>query len=115
MPERTIFEKIMAQELAADVVYEDEDIFAFRDINPQAPTHILVIPKQKCTGFAELATLGDQFIGTYMKKIAQVAQAAGLAPEGYRIVFNQGKNANQTVPYIHAHILGGRPMSWPPG
>ena len=115
MSEKTIFERILAREIPANIVYEDDDVLAFRDINPQAPTHILVIPKQKIKGVAELDKLPDAFLGTYMKKIAEVAKEAGLESGGYRVVFNQGKHGQQTVPYIHAHILGGRQMSWPPG
>ncbi|NRA64680.1 MAG: histidine triad nucleotide-binding protein [Pseudobacteriovorax sp.] len=115
MSETTIFDKILAKEIPADVVYEDDAVLAFKDINPQAPTHILVIPKKRIPGYADLLAESDAFVGDYMKKVAKVAQELGLNGDGYRIVFNYGKNGQQTVNHIHAHILGGRGMSWPPG
>ena len=114
MADDTIFDKIIRKEIPSDVVYEDETVLAFRDINPQAPVHIVVIPKKKISGFDKISELPADFTGLYMVGIAAAAKKAGL-PNGYRVVFNMGKDGQQTVEYIHAHILGGRQMGWPPG
>ena len=111
----TIFDKILREEIPADVVYQDDEVFAFRDIAPQAPIHVLVIPKAKCRSFANLKELSPEAVGSYMQKVAYVAEHLGLKESGYRIIFNHGKHGQQTVDYIHAHILGGRNMKWPPG
>ncbi len=116
MPEKTIFEKILDKEIPSESVFEDEKVYAFRDINPQAPVHVLVIPKSKLTGFADLADRRiSGVVGRFMQEVARIAEKLGLEEDGYRIVFNQGKHGQQTVAYLHAHILGGRQMSWPPG
>ena len=115
MSHETIFDKILAKEIPCKKVYEDEDVLAFHDINPQAPVHVLVIPKKKIKSFSQLEKLEDQSIGHYMKKIAFVAKELGLHKNGYRIVFNNGCHGQQTVDYIHAHIIGGRSLTWPPG
>ena len=114
MTEDTIFDKIIRKEIPADVVYEDDVLLAFRDINPQAPVHVIVIPKKKITDFDRLHELPADFAGRYITGVSEVAKKLGLA-NGYRIVFNSGRDGQQTVPYIHAHILGGRQLSWPPG
>jgi histidine triad (HIT) family protein len=111
----TIFDKILAGESPADVVYEDENVLAFRDINPQAPVHIVVIPRRKVKMFSELPENKDSDVGLFVKTIAVVARKLGLEQSGYRIVFNCGRHGQQTVNYLHAHVLGGRQMSWPPG
>ena len=111
----TIFDKILAKKIPADPVYEDEHVLAFNDINPQAPTHVLVIPKHKFRGFAELSSADPMVVGQFMTRVAQVAEKIGLVSGGYRIVFNEGRDGQQSVDYIHAHILGGRSLSWPPG
>jgi histidine triad (HIT) family protein len=114
MAEDTIFDKIIRGEIPCDVVYEDEAVLAFNDINPQAPVHIVVIPKKKVSGFDRIAALPADFTGRYMSGIAAAAEQAGLV-NGYRVVFNMGKDGQQTVEYLHAHILGGRGLGWPPG
>ena len=114
MAEDTIFDKIVRKEFKTDLVYEDDDVVAFRDINPQAPVHVLVLPKNKVTGFDRLSDLAPDFTGRYFQAIAKVAEKLDLK-DGYRVVFNVGKYGQQTVPYIHAHLLGGRQMGWPPG
>ncbi|MFY7927387.1 MAG: histidine triad nucleotide-binding protein [Oligoflexus sp.] len=111
----TIFDKILRKELKANIAYEDEAVLAFHDIAPQAPLHVLVIPKHKWMRFADLETADDGVVGRYMKSVAKVAAHLGLNEGGYRIVFNNGRDGGQTVDYIHAHILGGRGLSWPPG
>ncbi len=111
----TIFDKIKAKEIPAKIVYEDEHVLAFHDVSPKAPVHVLVIPQRKVKGFADLQGLPDDEVGVFMKGVAKVAQKLSLEKHGYRIVFNYGQHGQQTVDYIHAHILGGRQMQWPPG
>ena len=113
--EITIFDQILAGELPAKVIYEDDEVFAFNDINPQAPIHVLIIPKIKIKSFSQLNELSDDFAGRYFKAIAKLASQLGLDQSGYRVIFNMGKDGQQTVDYIHAHLLGNRAMSWPPG
>lgn len=115
MEEKTIFEKILDGEIPADRVYEDEEVLAFNDIEPQAPVHVLVIPKTKIVRFAELKNRLPEDIGVFFKKVSQVASELGLDADGYRVIINNGKYGQQTVEYLHAHILGGRQMQWPPG
>ena len=113
--EDTIFDKILRREIPAKIVYEDEHVLAFHDIQPQAPIHILVIPKRKKEGFQTFSTACENEVGIFVVAIAKVASKLGLDTDGYRVVFNQGQNGQQTVNYVHAHILGGRMMKWPPG
>ena len=115
MADKTLFEKIIDGEIPSDKVYEDDTVYAFRDINPQAPVHVLVVPKTKWEGFPDFEKADPAEIGAYMKGIANVAKTLDLEDGGYRIVFNWGSDAQQTVQYIHAHILGGRQLTWPPG
>jgi histidine triad (HIT) family protein len=115
LADETIFDKILAGEAPADVVHDDEHLLAFRDINPQAPVHVVVIPRQKVRSFAELATLDAAAVGVFMQGVSRVAAKLGLEGPGYRVVFNCGRQGQQTVDYLHAHILGGRQMRWPPG
>jgi histidine triad (HIT) family protein len=108
----TLFTKILNREIPADIVYEDEHVFAFRDIDPKAPTHILIVPRTEITGLAELPETGDH---TYILNAAKkIAEQEGLT-SGYRLVINQGEEAGQSVPHLHAHLLGGRRLAWPPG
>lgn len=108
----TIFTKIINREIPADIVYEDEHILAFRDIDPKAPTHVIIIPKQEITGLAALPDDGDhKYILNAARKIAE---QEGLT-SGYRLVINQGQDAGQSVEHLHAHLLGGRELDWPPG
>jgi len=115
MSEDTLFHRILRREIPSDSVYEDDEVLAFRDINPQAPTHVLVIPKHYRADFAELKEADPVEIGVFMRGVARVAHRLGLEENGYRVVFNTGRDALQSVPYIHAHILGGRRLKWPPG
>lgn len=115
MADKTIFEKIRDRELKADIVFENDDVLAFTDINPQAPTHVLVIPKEKARSFAEFREKQPEAVGRFLCSVSEVAHRLGLEESGYRIVFNHGADGQQTVEYVHAHILGGRAMSWPPG
>jgi len=111
----TIFDKILSGAIKAAVVYEDDKILAFRDINPQAPVHVLVIPKRKVSRFSELALQPATEVGEFFQGVARVAEELKLSSPGYRIVINNGRDGQQTVEYLHAHILGGRGMTWPPG
>jgi histidine triad (HIT) family protein len=114
MQQDTIFDKIMRKEIPSDIVYEDETVLAIKDINPQGPVHVLVLPKKKVTGFDRVEEMGEREAGKYIIAISKVAEKLNLK-DGYRIVFNVGKHGQQTVPYIHAHVIGGRQMGWPPG
>jgi histidine triad (HIT) family protein len=108
----TIFTKIINREIPADIVYEDDHVLAFRDIDPKAPVHVLIIPKTEITGLATLPEEGDHmYILNAAKKIAE---KEGLT-DGYRLVINQGVEAGQSVEHLHAHLLGGRQLAWPPG
>ena len=115
MKNETIFEKILRKEIPAQIVFEDEWVLAFKDINPQAPVHVLVIPKNKYRHVGEFANATVQEAGEYLRRIALVAEKLGLTENGYRVVFNTGGDGQQSVDYVHAHILGGRQMEWPPG
>ncbi|MGC9505266.1 histidine triad nucleotide-binding protein [Baaleninema sp.] len=110
----TIFGKIVRKEIPADIVYEDELCLAFRDISPQAPTHVLVIPKKSLTSIADAQEEDRELLGHLLLTANQIAQQEGLS-QGYRIVVNTGAQAGQTVFHLHVHVLGGRPMEWPPG
>lgn len=113
MSDNCLFCKIIKEEIPADKLYEDDEVVAFRDIAPQAPVHFLVIPKKHITGPSGVAVEDDQLIGKMMRVGNEVAKQEGI--EQYRIVFNNGEQAGQTVFHIHMHILGGRSMIWPPG
>lgn len=112
----TLFEKIVARQIPADIVYEDDLVLAFRDINPQAPIHILIVPKRVIPRIGEATAPADQaVIGYLLVQAAEVARRLGLAESGYRLVINNGRDGGETVPHLHCHILGGRPLGWPPG
>jgi histidine triad (HIT) family protein len=112
---KTLFEKIIAREIPAEIVYEDDVVLAFRDINPKAPTHVLIIPKKPIPRIAEAKPEDQQVLGHVLLKAAEVAGKLGLERSGFRLVFNNGPDAGEAVPHLHCHILGGRPMGWPPG
>lgn len=108
----TLFTRILQGEIPAKIVYQDEHCFAFEDINPQAPVHVLIVPREEIAGVAEAPELGDhQFLLNAARKIAE---QMGL-DSGFRLVINQGMDAGQTVDHLHVHLLAGRPFSWPPG
>jgi len=115
MGEETIFSKIIKKEIKADIVFEDDLCLAFRDINPQAPTHILVIPKKPIVKLADATSEDHALLGHLLIKAAHIAKEENLNGPGYRIVINNGEKAGQTVFHLHIHILGGRDMKWPPG
>jgi histidine triad (HIT) family protein len=110
-----LFCKIVSGEIPAERVAESDRTLAFRDINPQAPTHVLIIPKDHHANLAALADADSAVLAEVVAQARQVAQAEGIADTGYRVVFNTGEQAGQTVFHVHAHVLGGRPMAWPPG
>ena len=109
----TIFTKIINKETPADIVYEDDLCLAFKDINPQAPVHILLIPKKEILSSQEIQKEDQNLMGHLMVKIPEIAKKLNLST--YRLVVNTGEDAGQTVSHIHIHILGGRKLSWPPG
>jgi histidine triad (HIT) family protein len=111
----TLFEKIIAREIPADIVYEDDLVLAFNDINPQAPVHVLVIPKKPIPRIAEAEPEDHQVLGHLLLKAREIAADLGLHENGFRLVINNGKDGGESVPHLHLHILGGRSMAWPPG
>lgn len=110
-----LFCAIAAGEIPADIVHSDDDVVVFRDINPQAPTHVLVVPRTHYANAGDVAAADPALAGTLLATAARVARAEGLADDGYRIVLNTGAGAGQTVFHVHAHVLGGRDLQWPPG
>jgi histidine triad (HIT) family protein len=113
--DRCLFCRIASGEIPARKVYEDDDVYAFHDINPQAPTHILVIPRKHVSTLDDIDGADTLLIGTVMGRAIQIARDLQLNADGYRIVANNGAAAGQTVFHIHVHLLGGRNFSWPPG
>lgn len=111
----TIFEKIIAREIPADIVFEDEQCLAFRDINPQAPAHVLLVPKRVIPRLGEAKPNDHALLGHLLVKAGEVARSLGLGDTGFRVVINHGPDGGETVPHLHLHILGGRHMTWPPG
>ena len=112
---QTLFEKIIAREIPADIVYEDDLCLAFKDINPQAPIHVLVIPKKVIPRIGEADDSDQALLGHLLLRARSVAADLGLSENGFRLVINNGKDGGESVPHLHCHILGGRPLSWPPG
>jgi histidine triad (HIT) family protein len=110
-----LFCKIIGREIPGAIVYEDDRILAFEDINPQAPTHVLVVPKRHVATLNDLVDSDDQLIGEIVRRAAAIAKERGLASGGYRTVFNTNREAGQTVFHVHLHLLGGRAFDWPPG
>jgi histidine triad (HIT) family protein len=111
----TLFEKIIARQIPANIVFEDDLVLAFRDIKPHAPTHVLIVPKKPLGRIADAKAEDEKLLGHLMLKAAEVAEKLGLGKTGYRLVINNGSDAGESVPHLHCHILGGRPMAWPPG
>jgi histidine triad (HIT) family protein len=111
----TLFEKIIQGEVPAQIIHEDDQCVAIRDINPQAPTHVLVIPKKVIPRLGEATPSDESLLGHLLFTAAEVAKREGLAENGYRVVVNQGWQAGESVPHLHVHMLGGRQLKWPPG
>lgn len=110
-----IFEKIIQREIPADIVFETDSVLAFRDIDPQAPTHILIIPKRRIPTLNDLTVSDAGLVGEMILAAREIASAEGLAEDGYRLVFNCNRHGGQSVYHIHLHLLGGRQLTWPPG
>src|SRR5271154_1137355 len=111
----TIFEKIANREVPADIIYEEEDFVAFPDINPQAPVHVLIIPKRCIPRLAEAGESDATMLGRMLLASKKIARQLGVLESGYRLVINNGPDAGESVPHLHIHLLGKRPMAWPPG
>ena len=110
-----LFCKIISREIPSSIVYEDDHVLAFNDINPQAPTHVLVVPKRHIETLNDLKPSDDQIVGELARRAAAIASDNGISASGFRTVFNTNRDAGQTVFHIHLHLLGGRSMAWPPG
>jgi histidine triad (HIT) family protein len=111
----TIFEKIATREIPAKIIHETEDLVAFHDANPQAPVHVLIVPKKHIARIGEAVDHDAELLGRLLLGSREVAQLAGVAESGYRIVINNGRDAGESVPHLHLHLLGGRSLQWPPG
>lgn len=110
-----LFCRIINREIPGAIVYEDTQVLAFNDVNPQAPTHVLVVPKRHIASLNDLSPEDDQIVGELLRRAAAIAKTRGIGAGGFRTVFNTNRDAGQTVFHIHLHLLGGRMMSWPPG
>ena len=111
----TLFEKIVARQIPARIAYEDDQVLAFHDIDPKAPVHVLLVPKKAIARIGMAAPEDQALLGHLLLKAAEVANQLGLKETGYRLVINNGPHGGESVPHLHCHILGGRPMTWPPG
>lgn len=112
---KTLFQKIADREIPADIVYEDDLCVCFRDIAPQAPVHLLLVPRKPIVRIAEASMEDAPLLAHMMLKIGEIARQEGIAEAGFRVVLNNGKAAGEAVPHLHIHILGGRSLVWPPG
>jgi histidine triad (HIT) family protein len=110
-----LFCKVISGEIPGKIVYKDDRLVAFRDINPQAPMHVLIVPRRHIASLNGLQPGDDALVGEMIRRAAALAKEEGFADRGYRTVFNCGSEAGQSVFHIHLHVLGGRPMAWPPG
>ena len=111
----TIFEKIAARQIPAKIVHETDEFLAFHDVNPQAPVHVLSVPKRVIPRLAEAAGGDAELLGRMLVASRQIAHQLGLVESGYRLVINSGRDAGESVPHLHIHLLGGRSLAWPPG
>src|ERR1051325_3308847 len=111
----TLFEKIAARQIPAAIVYEDDLVIAFKDINGKAPMHVLIVPKKPIPRIAAATAEDERVLGHLLLKAAQVAKQLGVDDTGYRLVINNGPDAGESVPHLHCHIMGGRQLGWPPG
>ena len=110
-----LFCKIVAKEIPASLVFEDDQLLAFNDINPQGPTHVLIVPKRHLATLNDLAKDDDEIVGAMVRRAAAIAKDRGIQVGGFRTVFNTNRDAGQTVFHIHLHLIGGRGLAWPPG
>ena len=111
----TLFEKIAAREIPAKIILEDEDVIVLHDINPQAPVHVLIVPKKPIPRLADATTEDGKILGKLLSTAQEMARLLGIAESGFRVVINNGRHGGETVPHLHVHLLGGRPLAWPPG
>jgi histidine triad (HIT) family protein len=111
----TLFERIISRQIPADIVYEDDQLIAFRDIHPQAPVHVLLIPRKPIARIAEAGASDQALLGHLLLVAPVVARKLGLEEGGFRLVINNGRDGGESVPHLHCHILGGRALAWPPG
>ena len=111
----TIFEKIVAREIPAKIVFEDDDVLAFHDADPKAPVHVLIVPKRVIPRLAQAKETDAPLLGKLILTATKVARDLGMAESGYRIVINSGPDAGESVPHLHVHLLGKRKLAWPPG
>ena len=111
----TIFEKIAAHDIPAKIVFEDADVIAFHDVNPQAPVHVLIVPKRVVPRLAEAKESDQAILGKLLLTAARLARDLGVSENGYRVVINSGADAGESVPHLHVHLLGKRALAWPPG
>ena len=111
----TIFEKIAARQIPADIVCEDDEVIAFHDVDPKAPVHVLIVPKRVIPRMAESTAADQALLGKLLLTTRTVAEKLDLLTSGYRIVINNGPDAGESVPHLHVHVLGKRRLSWPPG
>ena len=111
----TIFEKIIAREIPARIIHEDDQCLAFHDVHPQSPVHFLVVPKKVITRIGASTGADEPLLGHLLFVAQTLAKQEGVADSGFRIVINNGPDGGETVPHLHVHVLGGRPMAWPPG
>jgi histidine triad (HIT) family protein len=110
-----LFCKIIERKIPSTVVYEDDRVMAFQDIDPKAPTHVLIVPKRHISTLNDIGTEDDQLVGELVRRAASIAKERGFSEAGYRTVFNTNRGAGQSVFHIHLHLLGGRSFAWPPG
>jgi histidine triad (HIT) family protein len=110
-----LFCQIVEKKVPAKAVYEDDQVLAFHDIRPQAPVHVLVIPKKHITSLLDMTAADDALVGGMVRRARELARELGLAERGFRLVFNTGEDAGYSVFHIHLHLVGGRPLGWPPG
>lgn len=111
----TIFEKIIRREIPAKIIYEDDEVIAFHDVNPQAPAHALIVPKRVIPRLAEATAADQELLGRLLLTSGIVAEKLDLLRSGYRVVINSGPDAGESVPHLHVHVLGKRSLAWPPG
>jgi histidine triad (HIT) family protein len=111
----TLFEKICEGEIPAEIIYQDDLCVCFRDISPQAPTHVLIVPRKPIVRIAEAIEEDQQVLGHMLTKVSHIAKILGLTDKGFRLVINNGRDGGEAVPHLHIHLLGGRQMTWPPG
>jgi histidine triad (HIT) family protein len=111
----TLFERIVTREIPAEIVFEAEDFLAFRDVRPQAPVHVLIVPKRCIPRIAETGESDAALLGRMLVAAPAIARQLGVAESGFRLVINNGPDAGESVPHLHIHLLGGRAMQWPPG